>query len=154
MQTSVQKLAARLQRLVIDSLILLMAVAVFFSALDMGYGLIKDIASPPILSMDVNESLDTLGLGLLVLMGLKLLEMFKNYLKERVIHVEAVIRVAMIAVACKVMVLDVKESPSTTLLGIASVMIALFGAYYLFRRAGWGKRLQETEEVEEHLAEA
>jgi uncharacterized membrane protein (DUF373 family) len=58
-------------------------------------------------------------------MGLKLLEMFKNYLKKRVIHMEAVFRMAMIAVACKVIVLDVKESPSTTLLGIVSV-IALY----------------------------
>jgi hypothetical protein len=38
-----------------------MAVAVLFSALDTGYRLVKDIAPPPILPMDVNESLDTLG---------------------------------------------------------------------------------------------
>ena len=115
-----------------------MAVAGSFSALDMGCCFIKDLVSPPILSMDVNESLNALGLGLLVLMGQKLLEMFKTYLKKRVIHMEVVFVMAIIAVARKVIILDVKDSPSATLLGIACVIIALSGSYYLFRRAGWG----------------
>jgi uncharacterized membrane protein (DUF373 family) len=153
-QTLVQKLAARFQRLVIASLILLMAVTVFLSILDTGLWLINNLVLSPILLVDASELLDILGFLLLVLIDLKLLETFRIYLKERVIHMEAVFMVAMIAVVCKVIVLDVKESPSTTLLGITSVIITLSGAYYLFRRAGWGKCLQETEEVEERLEEA
>jgi uncharacterized membrane protein (DUF373 family) len=45
----------------------------------------------------------------------------------------------MIAIARKVIILDVKELPSATLLGIAAIIITLSSGYYLFKRA----RLEE-----------
>lgn len=68
----------------------------------------------------------------------RLLGTFMAYLAEHVIHVEVVFMVAMIAIARKVIILDVKELPSATLLGIASIIIALSAGYYLFRHA-WGE---------------
>lgn len=68
----------------------------------------------------------------------QLLGTFMAYLAEHVIHVEVVFMVAMIAIARKVIILDVKELPSATLLGIASIIIALSAGYYLFRHA-WGE---------------
>ena len=43
----------------------------------------------------------------------------------------------MIAIARKVIILDVKELPSATLLGIAAIIITLSGGYYLFKHAWW-----------------
>ena len=132
------------ERAIIAGLILLMAITVLFSALDLVVLLVQELLAPPCFLMDVNKLLDTFGLFLLVLIGLELLETFKAYLAEHVIHVEVVFMVAMIAIARKVIILDVKDVPSATLLGIASIIITLSGGYYLFRRAFWEEcRLKE-----------
>ena len=116
------------ERAIIAGLILLMAITVLFSALDLVVLLVQELLAPPCFLMDVNE----------------LLETFKAYLAEHVIHVEVVFMVAMIAIARKVIILDVKDVPSATLLGIASIIITLSGGYYLFRRAFWEEcRLKE-----------
>jgi uncharacterized membrane protein (DUF373 family) len=125
------------ERIIISALILLMAATVFFSAVDLAWLLIKELIAPPCFRMDVNRLLDTFGLFLLVLIGLELLDTFEAYLEEHVIHVEVVFMVAMIAIARKVIILDVKELPSATLLGIAAIVITLSGGYYLFKRAFW-----------------
>jgi len=134
----VKKLVTWFQRIIVALLIILMIVVVLSSALDLGWRIINDLAAPPILLMDVGKLLDTLGLLLLVLISLELLETLRAYLEERMIHVEVVFAAAMMALARKVIILDVKELPSMTLLGIAAIIIALSGGYYLFRRAGWG----------------
>ena len=56
--------------------------------------------------------------------------------------------VAMIAIARKVIILDVKELPSVTLLGIAAIIITLSGGYYLFKHAWWEKHRREDEREE------
>jgi len=134
----VKKLVTWFQRIIVALLIILMIMVVLSSALDLGWRIINDLAAPPILLMDVGKLLDTLGLLLLVLISLELLETLRAYLEERMIHVEVVFAAAMMALARKVIILDVKELPSMTLLGIAAIIIALSGGYYLFRRAGWG----------------
>ncbi len=133
-----KKLVTWFQRIIVALLIILMIMVVLSSALDLGWRIINDLAAPPILLMDVGKLLDTLGLLLLVLISLELLETLRAYLEERMIHVEVVFAAAMMALARKVIILDVKELPSMTLLGIAAIIIALSGGYYLFRRAGWG----------------
>ena len=145
-----QKAITWFQQIVIALLIVMMAVTVFCSALDLGRILLRELITPPTFLMDVNGLLDTFGLFLLVLIGLELLETFQAYLKEHVIHVEVVFMVAMIAIARKVIILDVKELPSATLLGIAAIIIGLSGGYYLFRRAGWQEPLIDEQEEENH----
>jgi uncharacterized membrane protein (DUF373 family) len=71
---------------------------------------------------------------LLVLIGIKLLEMIKVYLKENVVHVEVVFLVAMIALGRKVVILEIKDVPSLTLVGMAAIILALSLGYYLIKR--------------------
>jgi uncharacterized membrane protein (DUF373 family) len=78
--------------------------------------------------------LDIFGYFLLILIGVELLETIKAYLSEHVVHVEIVLEVALVAIARKVIILDVKELPSLTLIGIAAVIVALAAAYYLEKR--------------------
>ena len=136
MTGKVQNLITWFQRAIIILLIILIIVIVFSATLDLGWTIIGELMTPPVLLADVGQLLDTLGLFLLVLIGLELLETLKAYLKERTIHVEVVFAAAMMAVARKIIVLDVKELSGATLLGIASLVIALTSGYYLFRRAG------------------
>lgn len=59
----------------------------------------------------------------------------KIYIEHRVIHLEAVLVVALIAVARKTVVLAPEEMPEETLLGIAAMVLALTLGYYLVRRS-------------------
>lgn len=59
----------------------------------------------------------------------------KIYIKHWAIHREAVLVVALIAVARKTVVLAPEEMPEGTLLGIAAMVLALTLGYYLVRRS-------------------
>jgi uncharacterized membrane protein (DUF373 family) len=75
--------------------------------------------------------LDVFGFFMLILIGVELLETIRAYLNNHEVHVEIVLEVALIAVARKVVIIDVKEYPAVTLLAIAAIVLSLAGAYYL-----------------------
>ncbi len=124
----------KFERVIIMSLIVMMAAVVFLSALELGWIIIKDMITPPIVLLEIEELLEIFGIFLLVLIGIELLEMIKVYLVDNVVHVEVVFMVALIAVGRKVVVLDVKDLPSLTLIGIAAIILALSIGYYLVKR--------------------
>jgi uncharacterized membrane protein (DUF373 family) len=53
---------------------------------------------------------------------------------KNVIHVEVVLIVTMIAIARKIIILDIKKVPSSTLMGIGAITLALSIGYYLVKR--------------------
>jgi len=129
------ELLKKFEKAVTVSLVAMMAVVVLLATIELGWIIIQDIITPPVLLLEINELLDIFGLFLLVLIGVELLETIKAYLKENVVHFEVVLTVAMIAIARKVITLDVKELPSMTLVGIAAIIVALAAAKYFFRKA-------------------
>ncbi|MCG6892060.1 MAG: phosphate-starvation-inducible PsiE family protein [Desulfobacteraceae bacterium] len=119
---------------VIRILIMLMAVVILISTIELGYIVIKDILSPPIFLLEIEELLDIFGFFLLILIGIELLETIKAYLVEKVVHSEVVLEVALIAIARKVIILDLKEYDSVTVIGIAALILSIAAAYYIVRR--------------------
>ena len=120
-------------------LLVMMAGVVLLATVELGWILVKDVITPPVFLVEIEELLDLFGQFLLVLIGIELLHSMKVYVESREIHLEAVLVVAVIAVARKIVVLDPKEQSEATLLGIGAVMIALTLGYYLVRRAHWEK---------------
>jgi len=125
------KYLEEVERVIVLSLLIMMVLVVFLSTVDLGWVIIKDIITPPVLLLDINELLDIFGMFLLVLIGVELLETVKMYLTKKTIHVEVVFTVAMIAIARKVIILDIKEVSSLTLMGIGAIIVALSAGYYL-----------------------
>lgn len=119
---------------IIRALILMMAVIILISTVELGYLLIKDIVSPPVFFLEIDELLELFGFFLLILIGIELLETIKAYLQDQVVHSEVVLEVALIAIARKVIILDLKEYDTTVLIGIAALILAIAGAYYILRR--------------------
>jgi uncharacterized membrane protein (DUF373 family) len=62
------------------------------------------------------------------------LETVKAYLVDNVIRVHVVFTVALIAISRKVIILDVKETPSLKLAGIAAIIIALSLGYFCIKK--------------------
>jgi len=125
----------KFEKVITVTLVVMMAIVVLLATIELGWIIIKDIITPPVFLLEIEELLDIFGLFLLVLIGVELLETIKAYVKENVVHFEVVLTVAMIAIARKVIILDVKELPSMTLVGIAAIIVALAAAKYFFRKA-------------------
>ena len=71
---------------------------------------------------------------LLVLIGLELLETVRAYLKSHRIRLEVVLIVAVIALGRHIVELELEDVDGLTLVGIAALIAALVGGYYLTRR--------------------
>ena len=128
-------LLKKFEKAITVTLVVMMAIVVLLATIELGWIIIKDIITPPVFLLEIEELLDIFGLFLLVLIGVELLETIKAYLKDNVVHFDVVLTVAMIAITRKVIILDVKELPSMTLVGIAAIIVALAAAKYFFRKA-------------------
>lgn len=116
------------------ALIIFLVVLLFFTLLELGWLVVAGLFEGTAYRLDSDELFNLLGYFLLVLIGLELLETIKAYLDKREFHVEIIVLVAIIAIARKVILLDVTTPDE--LIGIALIIIALCGGYYLIRRAG------------------
>lgn len=131
-------LIKKFEHIVIASLMLMMGIVVLLATVELGWVLIKDIIGPPTLILEIEQLLELFGLFLLVLIGVELFETIQTYYLERVIRVEVVVTVAIIAIARKVIILDYKTLSSFTFLDVGGVILALAIAYYLIKKAGQG----------------
>jgi uncharacterized membrane protein (DUF373 family) len=128
------KYLEKVERVIILSLLVMMVWVVCLSAVELGWITIKDSITPPLFLIEINELLEIFGMFLLVLIGVELLETVKMYLTQKTVHVEVVYTVAMIAIARKVIILDIKEVSGLTLIGIATIIVALSSGYYLLTK--------------------
>ncbi|HOD03595.1 MAG TPA: phosphate-starvation-inducible PsiE family protein [Anaerolineaceae bacterium] len=122
------------RRLPTLALIALMYVVVALSVVDLTWTLIRDIVSPPMILLDIEELLDILNFFLLVLIAIELLDTIIAYLDENVVHVEVVLEVAMIAIARKIIILDIKEVQPLAVIGIGVIIIALAAGFYVVKK--------------------
>jgi len=122
------------ERIVVTILISLMAIVVAVGVIGLAWTTVTGIVGPPSLFTTTEGLLDIFGAFLLVLVGLELLETIKVYLQEHVVHAEVVYIAAMIALARKIITLDIKEVSPPTLLGVAAIVLALAAAHYLLKR--------------------
>lgn len=132
------------ERIIVGSLIIMMVVVIFLSTIALGRILVLDIITPPNFLLDISELLDMFGFFMLILIGVELLETIRAYLNDHVVHVEIVLEVALIAVARKVVIIDVKEYSAESLLAIAAIVLSLAGAYYLQKRIRTQSNLNKT----------
>ncbi len=123
------------ERVIVIALVVMMMLIILLATVELGRVIIVQILSSPNYLPEIAGLLDIFGFFLLILIGVELLETIKAYLQEHVVHVEIVLEVALIAVARKVVILDVKELSPLTLLGIAALLVTLAAAIFLQKRS-------------------
>lgn len=125
----------KFEKIIILALVAMMALVLFLSTLEVAWIIIKDIITPPVLILDIDELLEIFGLFMLVLIGIELLEtMIKTHQSQSVDRVKIVMAVALIAIARKVIILDMKDLSGAVVLGIAAIILSLSIGYYLITR--------------------
>jgi uncharacterized membrane protein (DUF373 family) len=111
------------------ALVIVILVAVF----DLGLVLIKELFTPPVGFLGRNL-INIFGLFLNVLIALELLDNITAYLKKHVVQVELVVVTAIIAVARKIIILDLEKTTGIDLIGLAIAIFALAISYWIIRR--------------------
>jgi uncharacterized membrane protein (DUF373 family) len=123
------------EKIIVRVLVVLMILVLLLSTVELAWVIIKDVITPPIFLLEIDELLEIFGLFMLVLIGIELLDTIaKTYMGESTDHAQIVIAVAIIAIARKVIILDVKELSGLALVGIAAIILALSLGYYLIRQ--------------------
>ncbi len=87
-------------------------------------------------SADFQEILQNAFGGILVIfVGLELLETMRAYFADHHIRVEVILFVAIIATGRHIIGLEVHGTSPMTFVGLAAMMLALSGSYYLLKRS-------------------
>ncbi len=123
------------ERFIVLALLSLMMVAVLVATIELGVILVQELLKPPFLLLNLEKVLEVFGFFLMVLIGLELLETIKAYLAEDTVHVEVVFLVAMVAVARKVVILEMEKTSPEVLFGMSTLIIALAAGYFLLIKA-------------------
>jgi uncharacterized membrane protein (DUF373 family) len=134
MRYSMQTFLKKFEYVIVLSLITMMVIVVLLTTVELGWVIIRDIITPPIILLEIDELLEIFGFFLLVLIGIELLETIKAYLMTNVVHVEIVLEVALIAIARKVIILDISRYESMTLVGVAALISAVALAFFVIKR--------------------
>jgi len=133
----VEKLLKKFERYIIIGLLVMMILVVFIGSVELAIMLVERMLSPfpKWILLNISEMLEIFGFFMMILIGIELIETIKIYLVDESIHVEVICLVAIVAIARKVIILDVDKLPPVTLLGIAAIILALSVGYFFIKKA-------------------
>jgi len=131
-QSNIPRCLKFFERTVIVTLIAMLVIVILFTVVELGHVILYDIITPPF-GLGLDKLFGIFASFLMVLIGVELLESIRAYLKKGVVHVEIVLTVALIAVARKVIILDIKEFPGPMIIGLGVLILALATAMYLIK---------------------
>ncbi|MFE8072448.1 phosphate-starvation-inducible PsiE family protein [Marinobacteraceae bacterium S3BR75-40.1] len=117
-------------------LALLMVFVIVMGVVDVGWTLYQKLMAAPVYILTISDMLATFGAFMAVLIAIEIFINITIYLRENVIHVKIVIATALMAIARKVIILDLEKIEPAYLWGIGSVVVAMAVAYWLVHLVG------------------
>ncbi|MGB3639281.1 MAG: phosphate-starvation-inducible PsiE family protein [Rivularia sp. (in: cyanobacteria)] len=127
-------LVESIQVLVSKLLSITMIVLILIAIVDLVIFVINKLLAWDLNEASFNKNLFTaFGLFLNILIALEILENITAYLRKSVIHVELVIATSLIAVARKIIILDLKNTEGIKVIGLGVAVFALSISYWIIR---------------------
>ncbi|WP_338429280.1 phosphate-starvation-inducible PsiE family protein [Synechococcus elongatus] len=128
------QLVSKLEKFIAKLLSLAMIVVIIVSTIDLGIFLVQNLFTftPFFLKTALFE---VFGMFLSVLIALEILENITGYLRRNVIQVELVVATSLIAIARKLIILDVNKISTGELFGLGFAVLALAVSYWIVRSA-------------------
>ncbi|MEH6558854.1 MAG: phosphate-starvation-inducible PsiE family protein [Oceanicoccus sp.] len=121
-------------RVAVRFLACLMVMVILWSIADVVYVLYQKMHTPPYFLLDLEDILDTFAAFMAVLIAIEIFTNIRLYLGTNIVPVQLVIATALMAVARKVIVLDLKDVTAEQIAGLALVTIALGVSYWLVQK--------------------
>ena len=126
----------RVVRVAVKMLAVLMVLLIIASVMDVVYVFYQSIMSPPVLFVTVSEIFQLFGAFMVVLIAIEIFINIRLYLGTNVIPVQLVMATALMAIARKVIVLDLTQTPPLYVFAIGTVVLGLGITYWLVGRLG------------------
>ncbi|MGR5061435.1 phosphate-starvation-inducible PsiE family protein [Photobacterium sp. DNB22_13_2] len=139
-------LSAKLQVVIhwsVRTLSLIMVFVIVMGVLDVAWILYQRLVSPPRYILTISDMLATFGAFMAVLIAIEIFINITIYLRENVIHVKIVMATALMAIARKVIIIDVEEMEVAYLYGIAAVVLSMSVGYWLIHQLPRKSHLEE-----------
>jgi uncharacterized membrane protein (DUF373 family) len=124
------------ERFLAAILLFLIAVVAVISVAELCFVLYKDLTSPLGLFLGLDELFEVFGMFLMVLIAIELMSSIYMYMKDKSVHVELMLLIAITALTRKVVIMDKATSDAMTMFGMAALLGTLIGGYYLVKRSG------------------
>lgn len=131
-------------RVCIKVLAILMVLVIMWGVADVCYVLYTRLMTPPLMLLNVSDIFKIFGAFMVVLIAIEIFINIRLYLGSNTMPIKLVIGTALMAIARKVIVLDLANTTSIYVFAISAVVLALGVAYWL---VGKTSRIFEDEKV-------
>lgn len=115
----------------VRALAVIMVFVILMGVVDVIWVIYRKMVEPPVFLLTISDILQTFGAFMAVLIAIEIFVNITIYLRDDVIHIRIVMATALMAVARKVIILDVSEVSAFYLLGLAAVVLAMSLGYWL-----------------------
>lgn len=123
-------------RYAIKLLAVLMVLVIIWGVLDVIYVLYSKFVSLPLLLLDVSDIFVIFGAFMVVLIAVEIFINIRLYLGTNVLPIRLVIATALMAIARKVIILDIETISAEEMLAIAAIVLALGVTHWLVGKQG------------------
>lgn len=124
----------RIIRIAIRVLAVLMVLVIIWGIGDVIYVLYQRLGTPPYFLLDINDIFQTFGAFMAVLIAVEIFINIRLYLGTDVLPIRLVTATALMAIARKVIVLDLDKTSSDYIIAIAAVTLALGITHWLISK--------------------
>ncbi len=112
-------------------LAILMVFVIVMGVVDVAWTLYQKMITPPAYILTISDMLATFGAFMAVLIAIEIFINITVYLREDAIHIKIVMATALMAIARKVIILDLETVEPEYLWGIAMVVFSVSIGYWL-----------------------
>jgi uncharacterized membrane protein (DUF373 family) len=116
-------------------LAVLMVFVILWGIGDVIYVLYQRLLTPPVFLLNINDIFQTFGAFMAVLIAIEIFINIRLYLGTNVLPIKLVVATALMAIARKIIVLDVEKLEATYVAAIGLVTLALGVTYWLLGRS-------------------
>ncbi|SDK27458.1 phosphate-starvation-inducible PsiE family protein [Microbulbifer yueqingensis] len=115
-------------------LAILMFLVILWAVADVVLVMYQRLNEEPYWLLDYNDLFDVFGAFMLVLIAIEIFINIRLYLGSNIIPIQLVVATALMAIARKIIVLDLADVGPEQILAIAAAVAALGGTYWLVAR--------------------
>jgi len=122
----------KIETILAKFLSLTMILIIIIATIDLIRVVMTDIFSEPKMLLSIGL-FEFFGMFLNILIALEILENITAYLRKHVIQVELVIVTSLVAIARKIIILDLYKTPSLSIIGLGVAIFSLSISYLIIR---------------------
>lgn len=111
-----------------------MVFVIIMGVVDVGWTLYQKLITPPVYILTIPDMLATFGAFMAVLIAIEIFINITVYLRDDVIHVKIVMATALMAVARKIIILDMEKLEPGYLYALGAIMFATSVGYWLIHK--------------------